>query len=204
MGLGSNFQRERWSLELGCMEDLTPRCDRLSLSAMEDKKIITRRALNIEVVVCTFRTLWRTKEGFEVTNAGNNVLLFAFEREVDAEKVLLGEPLSYDRHLVVLEQFDEEKTISKLEFKLCSFWVQLHHLPFKFMSLETVLVIGETIRPISWSHDIMEMKGGSFMRVQTIIDILIPLCRGCRGVVESCLMMLVRAGWNFNMNDCQT
>ena len=102
------------------MEELTRRCDRLSLSAREDTRItlskkqvtsdyvvaakfFTRRALSMEAVVHTFHPLWHMKEGFEVTNASNNVLLFVFEGEVDAEKVLLGEPWSYDRHLVVLE-----------------------------------------------------------------------------------------------------
>lgn len=60
----------------------------------------------MKAVVRTFRPLWHTKEGFEVMNVSNNVLLFAFERKVDAEKVLLGEPWSYNRHLVVLERFD--------------------------------------------------------------------------------------------------
>ena len=185
------------SPELWCMEELTRRCDRLSLSAREDTRITlskkqvtsdyvvatkfyTRRALNMEVVMRTFRPLWCTKDGFEVMNASNNVLLFAFEREVDVEKVLLGEPWSYDRHLVVLERFDGRKPISELEFKLCSFWVQIHELPFKFMSPETAVEIGETIGPISQSYDISKMKGGSFMHVQTTIDVLVPLCQGRR------------------------
>lgn len=164
------------------MEDLTRRCDRLSLSTREDKKItlpqkqstpsfmvaakfFTRRTLNMEAVVRTFRPFWRTKEGFEVTNTGNNVLLFALVREVDADKVLMGEPWSYDRHLVALERFDGRKTIAELEFKHCSFWVQLHNLPYKFMFPETAMVIGETIGPVSRSQDVSEMKGGSFMHV---------------------------------------
>lgn len=32
----------------------------------------------------------------------NNVLLFEFDLELDAEKVLQGEPWSFDRHLVIL------------------------------------------------------------------------------------------------------
>ena len=32
---------------------------------------------------------------------GNNIMLFEFEVEVDAEKVLQGEPWAYGKHLVV-------------------------------------------------------------------------------------------------------
>ena len=113
-------------------------------------------------------------------NTGSNVLLFAFERDVDVEKVLLGEPWSYDRHLVVLERFDGRKPILELVFKFCSFWVQIHELPFEFMTPETIVEIRETIGPVSRSHNISKMKGGSFMRVRTTIDVLVPLYRGRR------------------------
>ena len=117
------------------MEKLTRKGYRLSLSAREDMRITlskkqvtsnyvvatkfyTRRALNMEVVARMFCPLWHTNEGFGVMNTSNNVLLFVFEREVVAEKVLLGESWSYDRHLVVLERFNGRKPISEH-----SFWV---------------------------------------------------------------------------------
>ena len=37
---------------------------------------------------------------------GGNLLFFVFELEHDAEKVLLGEPWSFNRHLVLLLQYD--------------------------------------------------------------------------------------------------
>lgn len=114
------------------------RCKKLSLSARKGRKVrlsnhqrisehvlaakfLTRRALNMEAVARTFRPLWRTKENFHITNAGNNVLLFAFELEVDVEEVLLGEPWSFDRHLVVFQRLDGSKSLKDLDFKLCSF-----------------------------------------------------------------------------------
>lgn len=189
------------------MEELTHRCDRLSLSAKEGEKVIltkshastnhvlaakffTKRTLNMEAVVRTFRPLWRTKESFVATNMGNNVMLFTFGLEVDAEKVLLGQPWSYDRHLVILQRFDGSKPISELEFKFCTFWVQIHDLPFKFMNSETALQIGMTIGPVIKSQDLSEMKGGCFMRVRTTIDVTQPLCRGRKIVFDE-----DSAGW---------
>jgi len=43
-------------------------------------------------VAKTFRPLWRTTQKFNVRDAGENHLLFAFEVESDADKVLMGEP----------------------------------------------------------------------------------------------------------------
>lgn len=50
--------------------------------------------------------------------------------EVDVKKVLLGEPWSFDRHLVVFQRFDGSKPLKDLDFKLCSFWVQIDDLPY--------------------------------------------------------------------------
>ena len=41
-------------------------------------KFFTRHSLNLEAVAKTFRSLWRTRDNFEVCDAGNNKLLFAF------------------------------------------------------------------------------------------------------------------------------
>lgn len=101
------------------MEDLTSRCEKLSLSARKGTKVrlsnhqhaskhvlamkfLTRRALNMEAVAQTFWPLWHIKESFHITIAANNILLFAFDLEMDVEKILLGEPWSFERHLGVL------------------------------------------------------------------------------------------------------
>nr|XP_023917378.1 uncharacterized protein At4g02000-like [Quercus suber]POF04428.1 uncharacterized protein CFP56_32041 [Quercus suber] len=177
------------------MEELTKKCDNLSLSTWEGKKVVlskknqvkecviaakffTKRALNIEAVARTFRPLWRTKASFHITNVGDNILLFTFDLEVDAVKVLLGEPWSYDRHLVVLQRFEGKKPIKEVVFNSVKFWIQLHDLPYKFMNPETAIEIGESIGEVIIPQDASEMHGGTFMRVRVLVDISRPLCRG--------------------------
>ena len=128
------------------MEDLTCRCDNLSLSEWEGKKVMLskknqipecvlvakffmKRVLNIEAVARTFRPLWHTKASFHITNVGDNILLFTFDQEVDAIKVLLREPWFYDRHLVVIQQFEGNNPIKEVEFNRVKFWIQIHDLP---------------------------------------------------------------------------
>ena len=48
-------------------------------------------------------------------------MLFDFKFEVDAVKVLMGEPWTFDRHLVVLERYDGSMPIQNLQFKTTSF-----------------------------------------------------------------------------------
>lgn len=95
------------------MEKLTRKCDGLSLLAKEGERVVflkkltkeeyvlaakflMKRTLKVEAVARTFRPLWRKNESFCVSNAGNNILLFEFELEVDVEKVLQGEPWLFD------------------------------------------------------------------------------------------------------------
>ena len=179
------------------MEELTKDWKKMSLSSKEDNKFdlskkkktqtytlaakfFTRRSVNIKAVAKTFRPLWRTKRKFEVSNAGDNIILFAFESEEDIEKVLLGEPWAFDRHLVVFQRYDMSSPIEKLLFHKVSFWVQIHNLPYSLLSSEVASSLGETLGEVTLPKDHTEMRGGNFLRVRVAIDVSEPLCRGRR------------------------
>ena len=104
--------------------------------------------------------------------------------EVDADKVLLGEPWSYDRHLVSIQRFDGSKALKDIDFKFCSFWIQIHDIPFKFMTEDTAKEIGDTIRTVIKSSDVPEWKGGTFLRIRVRVNTTHPLCRGRRVTFE--------------------
>ena len=91
------------------MEELSTRWKKLTLSESEENRVALRsnskkrefvlagkfftcRTLNVEAVAKNFRSLWHTKGGFNVTIGGENILLFAFELEVDDERVIQGKP----------------------------------------------------------------------------------------------------------------
>ena len=143
-------------------------------------KFLTRRNINIEVVARTFRPIWRTRGNFEINDAGGNVILFYFELEVDAVKVLMGEPWAFDRHLVVMERYDSSVPIQDLKFSSTSFWVQIHELPFSFMSTKVAISIGESLGDVIPTKESVELKGSNYMRIRVAIDITKPLCRGRR------------------------
>lgn len=115
------------------MDDLATRWKTLSLSDRESKtlaltknnqseeyvlaaKFFTRRNVSIDAVAKTFRSLWRTSNDFRIRDAGDNHLLFVFELESDMIKVLMGEPWSFDRHLVVLKRYDGITPMEEVDF----------------------------------------------------------------------------------------
>ena len=179
------------------MDDLAQRWQKLSLLVNEGNKVdltvkkkegehvlaakfLTHRNVNLEAVARTFRPIWRTRGSFEVNDAGNNMVLFDFEFEVDAVKVLMGELWTFDRHLVVLERYDGSTPIQNLQFKSTSIWVQIHDLPFSYLSKEVAISIGESLGAVIVPKDSSEMRGGNFMRVRVTVDITKALCRGKR------------------------
>ena len=98
--------------------------------------------------------------------------------EVDVEKVLKGEPWTYDRHLVVLRWYEGSTQVLNLCFNTTSFWVQIHNLPFSLLMVEVAFSLRETLGTVLKPKDTFEMKRGSFMRVRVVVDIMKPLCRG--------------------------
>lgn len=47
-------------------------------------KFFTNMVINVEVIARTFRSLWRTRKGFQFREARDHTLLFIFEVECDA------------------------------------------------------------------------------------------------------------------------
>ena len=142
------------------MQYLSRSCNDLSLSERERKnvdlstneqiqevglavKLFTRKSSNIEAVARTFYPLRRTWNDVQVRDGGNNHLVFAFESIVEVEKVLLGEPWSYDRHFVAFKMMDGLTLVQEIDFSTTKFWVQIHDLPFAYMTRDVAINIGE-------------------------------------------------------------
>ena len=164
------------------MEDLASRWKNLSLSDKEGKKLalaknkhrvdfvlaakfLTKRNVNIDAVAKTFRPLWRTRNDFCIRDASDNHLLFTFELESDLEKVLLGEPWSFDQHLVVLQKYDGTSPMEQVDFSKSSFWIQIHNLPLTCLSPDVAMEIGESLGDVNKSVNVSDMVGGNFMRI---------------------------------------
>ena len=118
------------------------------------------------------------RRNFEVRAAGDNIALFAFKLEADVEKVVHGEPWTYDRHLVALERYDGRNPVTELSFYNTAFWIQIHDLPFSLLTKEVALSLGVTLDKVIKIADNSELQGGNFVRVRVVVDTSKPLSRG--------------------------
>ena len=108
-------------------------------------KFLTKRNVSVDAMAKTFRPSWHKSSDFYIRDTGDNHLLFTFELESDLEKVLMGEPWSFDRHLVVLQRYDGILPMEDVDFSKASFWVQIHNLPPGYLTPKVALEIGESL-----------------------------------------------------------
>jgi len=84
-------------------------------------KFYTRKVLNMEAIAKTFTLLWKTRKGFEIRDMGDHMVLFVFPKASDIDRVLLGEPWMFDKHLVALKRMDMNEDIRELDFSMTRF-----------------------------------------------------------------------------------
>jgi hypothetical protein len=64
----------------------------------------------------------------------DNIWLFEFSDQEDKMRVLNGRPWSFDRQILVLNEFDGSTLPSQLEFNYSPFWIQVHDMPLICMN----------------------------------------------------------------------
>ena len=151
---------------LETMEDLTKSWSCLTLSENEGSglrlteeqvepehilavKFLTKRALNIDAIAKTFTPLWRAKNVFKIQKEGDHVVLFTFDDKSKLEKIVAAEPWSFDKHIMVLQNYDKEVDLTKMEFKWVTFWVQVHDIPIRFRNKRVAERICEAIGKVN-------------------------------------------------------
>ena len=177
------------------MDDLAQSWNRLSLSDREGlgcclldgdnietfsiaAKFLTKRAINMEIIAKTFTLLWRARDGFKMQSFGDHKILFTFEKKKDVERILDGEPWSFDKHLVVMNRYENESSLQDIKFEKTKLWVQIHGILIKYMTTEVAKKIGSVLGEVFELIDPKIFDGGHFIRIQASIDLSMPLCRG--------------------------
>ena len=67
-------------------------------------KFCTKRRVNLEVIGRALRSVWRTKRDFEVSDMGENKVLFLFQEKEDLDRILLRGSWSFDKYILLLHK----------------------------------------------------------------------------------------------------
>jgi hypothetical protein len=108
-------------------------------------KLWTERAVNREAFISVISRLWRTAGQIVFKELQDNCWLFEFSGEADKQRVLEGRPWSFDRHALVLNDFNGMKGLTQMNFKMSPIWVQVHDMPLLCMNRGVGMKIGASM-----------------------------------------------------------
>ncbi|XWS53817.1 hypothetical protein CRYUN_Cryun10bG0032700 [Craigia yunnanensis] len=90
--------------------------------------------------------VWKLSSGMVVKEVGNRIFVFQFQENKEKERVLLRQPWSFNKSLLVLQNLEENMKPEEVKIQWCPFWVQEHGLPLGLMTEKIGIVLGESIR----------------------------------------------------------
>ena len=177
------------------MEDLAQSWMRLSLKEREGPgcrltidesvkqfsivvRFTTRRAINVNSIARTFTPLWRAKKGFKIQKIGDHEMLFSFDTKEEVDRILNSEPWSFNKHLVVMQRYDYDLPLEDIKLERTNFWVQVHGLPIKFMTIAVAEKICGVVGEVISQSEPKLYDAGNLIRVKVVVDINLPLCHG--------------------------
>ena len=69
------------------------------------------------------------------------------------DRILEGEPWSFDKHLVVMSRYENEAPLEEIQFVKTKLWVQVHEIPFKYMTIKVAKKICSVLGEVSTPKD---------------------------------------------------
>lgn len=143
-------------------------------------RVVSERNLNRGTVKNMIFKAWNMQKGLGITEIGENVFKFAFDREEDCRRIIRGSPWMILGCLLVLEKWKPMLTLEEVELKWSPYWIQLHGLPLEAFSVKNIIrIAGKFGRVLTVEDPFTEGKATRiFARAKVLFDISKPLLSG--------------------------
>ena len=148
-------------------------------------KILTHKSVHVEALRKNLRMLWKPSKGFNISELDDDLFLAEFGDERDKKRIMNMSPWSYEKQLVIIQEFERELTPREMELKWCPFWVQILNLPLKCRTKETTWAIRSKLKSVM-EVDVADsgVQWGKYLRVRVKVDITKKLVRGKKVTIE--------------------
>ena len=80
-------------------------------------KILSQRSINVDALRKNLRMLWKPNKGVQISELEEDLYLVEFKDEKDKRKVLDMCPWSYEKQLVLIQEFEGRLTPKEIEVK---------------------------------------------------------------------------------------
>ena len=115
----------------------------------------------------------------QISEVEENLFLVKFGDSRDKKKVIDMFPWSYDKQLVLIQDFDGKLTPKEIEIKWAPFWVLIFNLPLNCRTKEIGWAIGAKLGEVL-EVDVQDLgvQWGRCLRVRVRLDVTKKLVRG--------------------------
>jgi hypothetical protein len=142
-------------------------------------KVWAEKQVNKEAFQTVLSRLWRLVGHVTFKELLDNVWLFEFTDGEDKRRILEGRPWSFDRRVIVLEDFDGTTPPTQMKFQYSPFWIQVHDMPLLCMTKGVGMKIRESLGLVEDVDVAGDGVGwGRCLHIQVIIDLFKPLEHG--------------------------
>ncbi|OVA07316.1 protein of unknown function DUF4283 [Macleaya cordata] len=117
---------------------------------------------------------------FTMMELDDKCFSFTFENPKDMIWVMDSRPWLISGYLLVFTEWVPSIPPSKIEFKICPFWIQAHDVPYELMSNKMGLRIGRIggeVLEVDFDERVRERK--KYMRIRVMVDVSKRLATGC-------------------------
>jgi 14-3-3 protein epsilon len=124
-------------------------------------------------------TLWKLGRKVAIKEIDKGLNIFQFFHKIDMQRVLQGEPWTFDGILLILSAIETGGIPSHIPLFHASFWVQVHDLPTGMMTKKVGEGLGKFLgEMIEYDAKNTSNFWRTYMRIRVKIDVQKPLKRG--------------------------
>ena len=108
-------------------------------------KILTQRCISLDALRKNMRMLWKPNKGVQISEIDEDLFLVEFKDGKDKKRAIEMCPWSYEKQLVLIQDFEGEHTPKEIDIRLALFWIQIYNLLLKCRTKETGWAIGSSL-----------------------------------------------------------
>ncbi|MBA0730113.1 hypothetical protein Golax_023351 [Gossypium laxum] len=133
----------------------------------------TNKSYNHDSFKAQMKSIWKTKEKFEIQLVGQNLFLITFESEDDLESVMEGQPWLFRKNLIIFDRIFKPTTRDQITLVSSPFWIKIGPCLPEFDKKDLLHAVGVTFGGVIRSE-----ISGEFCRLRIQLNVQKPLRRG--------------------------
>ncbi|KAK1628922.1 hypothetical protein QYE76_003237 [Lolium multiflorum] len=143
-------------------------------------KVLSEKPVYAEGLAQSLGKVWSPLKEVRCKDMGGNKFMFTFMYESGKRKALYDGPwMVNNTDLIVMVEFDPEKSLEEYVFDTIPIWIRVMKLPLGWMNRDTGLELGDMVGEgidVEVGED--GSAAGEFLRIKVRIKITEPLMRG--------------------------